>query len=130
MLEPQTSSSSSVSRRIEQLNSLVQREVAAVVRREVEFPLDTIVTVTRATVADDAESAKVWISVLPFDQAESVMQELKKRIADIQRVLNKRLVMKFVPKITFYLDKQEEKADRINDVLDRLTDEGEIRLDS
>ena len=116
------------SHRIEQLNSLVQREVAGLIRREIDFPIDTIVTVTRAKVADDAESAKVWISVLPFDQAEEALHLMKKRIGDIQHLLNKRLVMKFVPKLTFVLDSQEERADRLTHVLDTLTDEdlGEI----
>ena len=112
-----------MSQRIEQLNSLVQREVAEVIKREIEFPPDTIVTVTRVKVADDAESAKVWVSVLPFDHAESVVKEFQHRIRDIQQVLNKRLVMKFVPKLTFVIDKQEEKADRLKEVLDSLGDD-------
>lgn len=112
-----------MSQRIDQLNSLVQKEVSDLIHREVEFPIDTIVTVARVRVADDAESAKIWVSVLPFDQAEEVLEALKKNISNIQHLLNKRLVMKFVPKLTFVLDSQEEKADTINDVLDRLTDD-------
>lgn len=111
-----------MSQRIDQLNRLIQREIAALIRREIEFPLDTIVTVTRASVADDAESAKLWISVLPFDHAEDALAQLNRQIAELQHLLNKRLVMKFVPKIRFALDTREQHADQVSHILDTLTD--------
>src|SRR5690349_12058398 len=92
------------SHRIEKLNSLVQHEVAELLLRHVEFPLGTLVTVSRVSVADDAESAKVWLSVLPASQGERVMKAVHGQIREIQTLLNKKLVMKFVPKLTFALD--------------------------
>lgn len=109
------------SHRVEQLNSLVAKEVAIVLARDFEFP-GVLVTVSRVRVADDAESAKVWLSVLPESKSKDVLQVVTKRIRDIQRVLNKRLVMKFVPKLMFTDDRSNEKADRITRVLDSLDD--------
>lgn len=111
---------SSVSRRIEQLNSLVQQEVANVLNREMEWPAGTFVTVVRVEVADDAESAKIWLSVLPALHQDDVLQRVTERIADIQSVLNKRLVMKFVPKLTFLIDESGERAAIITKVLDTV----------
>jgi ribosome-binding factor A len=109
-----------MSTRIEQLNSLVHQEVAAAISREIEFPSGMFVTVSRVQVADDAESAKVWFSVLPALHQEDALALLNRRIADIQSVLNKKLVMKFVPKISFHIDETNEKADMITKVLDMV----------
>lgn len=107
-------------RRVDQLNSLIQQQVAEIIRRELEFPIDTLVTISKARVSDDAESAKLWVSVLPSDQGPGVLETLNRRIGDVQHLLNKRLVMKFVPKIMFTLDTQADKADHINQVLDSI----------
>lgn len=106
------------SHRIEQLNSLVLQEVAAIVSREIEFPSGMFVTISNVKVADDAESAKVWISVLPALHQADALELLNSRIGDIQSVLNRKLVMKFVPKITFLIDESGEKAATITKVLD------------
>ena len=110
-----------MSERIAKLNSLVQQEVAAILLREVEFPSGMFVTVTRAEVAADAESAKVWISVLPATDEEAALKIVNGRIADIQSILNKKLVMKFVPKLTFRLDEAEERVAYITKVLDSMS---------
>jgi ribosome-binding factor A len=109
-----------MSKRIEQLNSLVQQEVAGLVARQIEFPLGTMVTVSGASVADDAESAKIWISVLPVEKSQLVMGILQGAIREIQRHLNRKLVMKFVPKITFVLDTAQERAAHVNAALDHI----------
>ncbi len=109
-----------MSHRIEQLNSLVQQRVAEILVREFEWPVGVIVTVSRASVADDAESAKVWLSVLPLDQGSVALAMVEGRIMDIQRMLNKILVMKFVPKLRFGLDSAEERASSVTDLLDAL----------
>ena len=109
-----------MSLRIEQLNSLVQREVAQLLQRELDLPHNVFVTVTRVSVADDAESAHVWISVFPTEKAEEVLAMITKRIGHVQQLLNKRLVMKFVPKLIFELDFAEEKVASLNALLDAV----------
>ncbi len=110
-----------MSERIAKLNSLVQQEVATILSREVEFPSGMFVTVSKAEVAVDAESAKVWLSVLPATHEDEALKIVTDRITDIQSILNKRLVMKFVPKLTFVLDRSQERAQHITQVLDAMT---------
>lgn len=117
-MKPSTAPVDNSSHRIDQLNSLVLQEVAAIISREIEWPSGMFVTMTRVSVADDAESAKVWVSVLPALHQQDALNILNARIADIQSVLNKKLVMKFVPKLTFVIDESGEKAAAITKVLD------------
>lgn len=117
-----------VSRRVEQLNSLVQQEVANILSREMEWPAGTFVTVVRVEVADDAESAKVWVSVLPATRQDDALQTLNSRIGEIQSILNKRLVMKFVPKLTFHVDESGERAAAITKALDMVSADNGLGL--
>lgn len=112
-----------MSQRVEQLNTLVQQHVATILEREMEWPVGVLVTVTRASVADDAESAKIWLSVWPYDQGQAMLREVEKNIVNIQQILNKTLVMKFVPKIRFDLDDTAEKAKAITELLDRVAED-------
>ena len=105
------------------MNSLLQQEVSAILLREVEFPPGMMVTVTQAEVADDAESAKIWISVLPDDRGEDALNIVNKLIGLIQDRLNHRLVMKFVPRLAFKIDRQLVKAVQVTELLDKITDE-------
>lgn len=118
--ESETAPDHAPSKRIAQLNSLVQQEVSGILARELEFAPGTFVTVTRASVADDAESAKVWISVLPEGEADNALKLIQRRIKDVQKRLNRTLVMKFVPKLTFHVDMSNAKAAHIIEVLDSL----------
>lgn len=110
-----------MSERIAKLNSLVQQEVATILSRDVEFPRSFFVTVSRAEVSDDAENAKVWISVMPATHEEAALKIIKGKIGDIQDILNKRLVMKFVPKLAFQVDSSTERAAQITKILDSMT---------
>lgn len=110
-------------RRVEKLNSLVQREVSALIRRLVDFPIGMMVTVVRTDVADDAETARIWLSVLPDERSQEALDILNRQIREVQRELNRKLVMKFVPKLIFRLDHTEAKASRITGVLDSLPPE-------
>ncbi|GEM_PF-1130539 len=110
-----------MSDRIAKLNSLVQQEIATILSRDVDFPRSFFVTVSRAEVADDAESAKIWISVMPATHEEAALKIIKAKIVDIQDILNKRLIMKFVPKLTFHVDSSTERAAQIMHILDSMT---------
>lgn len=110
----------SPSHRLDQLNSLLIHEVSQLVRREIEFDDGVFVTISRAIVAPDAESAKIFVSVFPDEKSESALKAITDRIMHIQGLLNKRLHMKFVPKLTFVLDHSEEKVASLNALLDAV----------
>ncbi|TSC92333.1 MAG: hypothetical protein CEN92_1, partial [Candidatus Berkelbacteria bacterium Licking1014_96] len=59
--------------------------------------------------------AKIWVSI--FDHQERNLKILKDNIYEIQRELNKRIELKFVPRIHFRLDKSQENLSRIDKLL-------------
>ena len=109
------------SKRIAQVNALICNELGRALTREVELPLNTLVTISRVETSPDLEHARAWIKIYPIDQTEHVFEVIQRQIYFIQKILNRRLVMKFTPKIVFEIDRSEDKADRILHVLDDLT---------
>lgn len=109
--------------RLEKLNSLLREELSQMILKEISFPFDTLTTITKVVVSSDLTLARVWISVLPEEKRKIVLKTLQKNKARLQSGLNRRLKIKRIPKIRFILDVSEEKADRINRLLDEIINE-------
>jgi ribosome-binding factor A len=109
-----------MTRRIQQVNQLIQKELSQIILREIDFPPGVLVTLTRVETSVDLNQAKAYISVVPENQREAVFQVLNQRIYHLHQELNKRLKMKIIPKIKFIEEKATAKAGRIEEILERL----------
>lgn len=107
-----------MSNRFKKLNDLLRDEAGKMLKKELEFN-GVLVTVVRAVVSPTLEHATIWISVLPESQRETVLQKINQKIYNLQQILNKRLAIRPVPKIRFEIDKTEEKAARIEKLLQK-----------
>jgi len=99
--------------RKQQLNSLIRNEIVPAIQRHVDFPVGSLVTVTRVEVSTEIERAAVFVSVLPSNMKEEVMKALTARRGELQSILFKRLKMRVVPQIYFEYDGGPEKAANI-----------------
>ncbi len=77
----------------------------------------TLVTVVEVDVAADLRSAKVFISVFPDDRFVEVLEELNAIRADVQKLISKKIRMKFLPKLSWHKDKSVDEIDRIGKIL-------------
>jgi len=105
--------------RISRINSLIQEKISEILIREI-FVKDVFITVQSVDVSRDLKYAKIKISVIPFSQSEKVLKILDKQLPNLQRILNQKITIKFVPKIRFVVDKIEEKAGRVEEILRNL----------
>ncbi len=109
-----------MSRRLEQVSSLLQQDVAAIIRRELEFASGIVVSVGRVVLGPDLKFARIYVSVLPESAAVAALKQLQNNRTNIQKQLVANLTMKFTPKISFSLDDTESKASRIESLIDSL----------
>jgi ribosome-binding factor A len=105
--------------RISRVNSLIQEKIAEILHKEI-FVKDVLITVLGVDTSKDLKYAKIKISIIPFNQSERVLEILKKQLPKLQRILNQKIIIKFVPKIRFILDKTEEKASKVEEILRKL----------
>lgn len=112
-----------MSKRIERVNSLIEKELGQIILREIELPKDILVTLTGVETSIDLANAKVYIAVLPSDRAGMVLGVLNKMIYGLQKILNKRLRMRPVPKIRFVEEEQNMEAAKIEGIIEGLKNE-------
>lgn len=105
-----------MSQRIQQVNELMKQEVSQLLLKEIDFD-NILVTITNVDTSADLKNCKIKISVIPTDKNELALEIIKKNIYHLQQELNKRLYLKFVPKIKFEMDQIEAKAQRIEEIL-------------
>jgi len=102
--------------RIKRLNEVLRLKLAEIIQKEFDFG-DEIITVVGVSVSSSMQHARVMISVLPESKTEEVFKEISSNIYKIQKELIKRLKLRKTPKITFELDRTEEKAAKIEKIL-------------
>ncbi len=109
-----------MSKRIPRVNQLIKKEISQILLREIEFPEDTLVTVTRVETSVDLNQAKVYLSCLSENKTTKVLQILDRKIYDLQQILNKRLRMRPIPRIKFVKEKETKEAGKIEEILEEL----------
>lgn len=108
------------SQRIKKVNELVKRELGTIILKQVDYPKDLLLTLTKVECSSNLRDAKIWISVMPENKATWVLNILQRNIYHIQKTLDKRLRMRPVPKIRFIKQEKIENADRIDEILDKI----------
>ena len=109
-----------MSLRIQRVNKLLKQEIGSLILKELDFSRDTMVTIIEVDASDDLQQAKIRVSIMPFLKAEKMLKVLNSQVFNLQKLLNKKLKMKIVPKIRFELDKSEERKTRIEQLLKKI----------
>jgi ribosome-binding factor A len=89
--------------RQKKINELIKRELNEILVKNFDFPLDCLVTILEVDTSADLSESKVYFSIFPLEQSLFVFNLLKKDIGILQKALNRRLKMKIVPHLKFYL---------------------------
>lgn len=105
-------------RRLSQVAEVIKQELAPLIQNElpVEFGL---VTLTDVEVQDDLKQAKIYVSCFEGD-FDKLLKVLEKNRSKFQKNLNRRLKMKYTPKIQFIPDKGFQNVCRVEDLLDKI----------
>ncbi len=115
-----------MSKRIQQVNRLIQKELSWIILRELEEDLSsspTLITLTRVETSGNLIQAKVYISVLPENEIKRVFRVLNQQIYELQQKLNQRLKMRPVPRIKFLEEKKTSEAGRVEEILEETKKE-------
>lgn len=94
------------------------------VMREIELPNGVLLTITRVEITNDKQQAAVLISLLGGDNVNDarrqVLDLLFKTTPLLQRMLNRKLRTRPVPRIRFLIDEEELKRQRIEELLGQV----------
>ncbi len=111
------------------INEAVRQELSMLISREVKDPrVDMMATVTRAIVATDLKTCKVYISVYGDEQKkEETMAGLKSSEGFLRRMLAKNLNLRNTPELFFILDESLDYALYMSGKIDALSKEEQER---
>ena len=109
--------------RILKVNQVIKEEVSRLLFREVDFGQGVLVTVTKVDTSVDLSQTRILINVLPLEKTKEVLGKLNKEVFNLQKLLNKRLEMRPVPKVKFELDRSGEQVERIEEILKKIKNE-------
>ena len=88
------------------------------IRDEAKLPLSTKeITVTEVRMSPDLKTAKIFVMPLGGKEADDVVTKLKEFSFVIRKVLSKKIVMKFLPKLYFVKDDSFDYAEKIENLI-------------
>ena len=96
------------------------------IREEAKLPnLSTKeITVTEVRMSPDLKTAKIFVMTLGGKNAEEVIEKLKEFSFIIRKVLSKKIVMKFLPKLYFVKDDSFDYAEKIENLIKQTNKQG------
>ncbi len=108
------------SNRMTRISDEVKREVANVIRMELKDPrVQSMTTVTKATVTNDLKHAKIFVSILGNEKdKEKVLEGLKNASGYIRRQLATKINLRNTPELKFVIDDSLETSFRINKLIE------------
>lgn len=125
-------------RRVSRVEKEIQSVVSTYIIQNLQSELPGLVTIGRVIVPADLRAAKVYVSMLNIavesndevatpknaknkrTQIEQTIAILQSWAPDIQEAIDKKLKMKYLPKITFYQDESTEKILKIEKLLSSM----------
>lgn len=108
-----------MTRRIERINELIKQEVGKIIQKEIHCGR-YLITMTGVETSSDLNHASISISVIPEKKENEAIDNLKSNAGYIQKLLNKKMRIKFVPKISFVIDKGAKSANTVDVILEGI----------
>ena len=113
-------SNSPFSQRQLRVGELIKQSLGQIfIRDEAKVPsLDTKnITVTEVRMSPDLKNAKVFVIPLGGKDADKVIDKLKEFSFIIRKVLSKKIMVKFMPKVFFVNDNSFDYAEKIENLI-------------
>lgn len=109
-----------MSNRTVRVNELVQREISDILRKR--YQTDAVsLTITEVRVSPDLRDARVFVSIVGSEEfAEERIAWLRSQAHAIREEVGRRIVLKYLPKFEYVLDKSAARGARILQVLDEI----------
>jgi ribosome-binding factor A len=109
------------SRRVERANKLLREIIGDFLLYRLKDPRLQFVTITEVQVSPDFQRGKVYFTVLGDEQQErAALQALESAEPLIREEINRNVHWRFIPRLTFILDKRIEKAMKVLSLLDQI----------
>ena len=105
------------STRQQKIARLLQKELGNIFLPYAKEMQGTLITVTEVRISPDLAIAKVFLSVFPIEKSEMVLNFINEKQKTIRFELGKKVQLRIVPELTFFIDKTMEELEKIDRLL-------------
>ncbi len=114
--------------RQEKLGELIVAELSDLLRNRVKDPRVGFASITHVEVSGDLRHAKVFVSVMGTEEEKvASMKGLKNAAGYLRHELAGRIVLRYMPEITFKLDTSIEEGARILALINKIEEEERVK---
>jgi len=98
----------------------IQRELSGIIRRDLQDPRLSLVTITAVDAAPDLSHAVVYFTCLERAQAEAAERALRRAAGFLRSSLAKRIRLYTTPELRFKYDESVERGARLSQLIDSV----------
>ena len=112
-----------ISTRQKKVSKLIQKELGDILQQDKRNVLgNSFVTITEVDMSPDLSNAKVYLSMLLVDNREELINRINQRKKEIRGILGNAVgkQLRIVPEISFAIDDLQEKASKLDQIIDNL----------
>ncbi|HUV06810.1 MAG TPA: 30S ribosome-binding factor RbfA [Spirochaetia bacterium] len=109
--------------RKKKIESLLREKISAMVLMgELKDPrINELVTVMDVSIAKDLRDAKIYVSIMGVEETKKqILETLNHAAGFVQKLLGRRIRLRYTPRLTFFRDDSIEKGFRIDRLLKDL----------
>ena len=102
------------------VGELVKQNIGELfIRNEAKIPSfnSKLITVTEVRMSPDLKTAKIFVMPLGGKNTDEIIEKLKIASFMIRKVLSKKIIMKFLPKLFFVKDDSFDYAEKIENLI-------------
>jgi|TARA_B110000977_G_scaffold162724_1_gene208348 ribosome-binding factor A len=109
--------------RTQRVADQIQRELAALIQREVKDPRVGMATVSAVEVSRDLSHAKVFVTILNGDEDQQEITESVKALNNasgfLRSQLGQRMKLRIVPTLRFHFDDSLSRGNYLSNLIDK-----------
>ena len=109
--------------KMERLNNLFVEKISEIIHNDVKDNDVKMVTITEARISNDLSYAKIYFTTLDDDR-QKVLDALNKASSFIRTMLCEKVQIRKMPELTFVYDESIEYGKKIEDIIERINNEG------
>lgn len=117
------------SNRQKKFSKLIQKELSEILQWELKAPGQPMLTVSVVRSSPDLRVCKIYVSVFPDAQQDSVLKWFGTNDWEIRQHLARRIrkQVRYVPELHFYIDDTLQEVEAMDDLFDQLKKEDHQR---
>jgi len=109
------------SQRSKRVAHLIQKEINAILQKQIKNPQLGFVTITEVKLTDDLQHATAYFTVYGSEEERKATEELLKRMTSFVRYhVAQRVRLRLTPEIVFRYDETIQRAARIDELIHKI----------